>query len=243
MKHLYIEYTPDFFYQSKDKLPSPSFKRFLSKNLGTKLCKLVGNENEEQVFNTVCLCFDHLKTYLNPIEDENGNRYIKVSIRHISAPLRLCDLFIKFDENARNFLPWDKTIQTTACKVSFVISRSELYMLRSVISELYRITVRSEESGLSFDYEMHATNEGILRIKGIPGITKDELKEICSAVENFIETYNDKNIDAPINFYEKLKSAKESIRYRIDLGGASGEVIEQCIRSLNDLKIKNIVFS
>ena len=83
MKHLSIDCGG--FYLKKDQMPSLVFKKFLITKIEKSICKILENENYEQVFDTVCLCFDDNITYFTPLEDDCGNHYIRVSIKHKSS--------------------------------------------------------------------------------------------------------------------------------------------------------------
>ena len=231
------------FYISKDKWPSQSFKRLLSEKLGSILCKMVDNENEQQVFDTVCLCFDDDLTYFNPLEDDDGHRYIRVSVRHKSSWMGIGHAYVVFSANGVMMIPWEKAIPENICDIFLGIPKDQQRNIKTILPELYRTVVKREQSGLPFDYEIKNTGDGVLTITCNPNILEKEMLEICSTIECFIESYNQNHMDIPIHYYERLKSKNQSIRYKIDLGAVNADDLKNCIITLKNFKIKKVVFS
>ena len=91
------------FYLKKDQMPSLVFKKFLILKIEKSICKILENENCEQVFDTVCLCFDDNITYFTPLEDDYGNHYIRVSLKHKSSWMGIGHAYIIFHKNGNEY--------------------------------------------------------------------------------------------------------------------------------------------
>ena len=241
VKHLTIDCG---VFLETDKMPSTVFKKWLISKIENSICELLENKNHEQVFDTICLCFhDDDITYFTPLEDDYGNHYIRVNVKHKSSWMGIGYAYIMFHNNGVMMMPWEKSIPTGVCDVSLIFPKDQLRNIKSILPQLYRTVVKHEQSGLPFDYEMTNTNEGILKVTCDSNTSDKDIYEICSAIERFIEAYNQDHKDFPIHYYERQKSKKGTIRYKIDLGGTDTDVIRNCILSLSNFKIKKIVFS
>ncbi|MBQ8165223.1 MAG: hypothetical protein IJZ94_05360 [Clostridia bacterium] len=235
MKKMKTECLPSEIHTKE---PSKSFLNELSLQVTPKIQRLIEDKDiSDNLFKTIR--FDlRPEFYLEPIFKYHKN-YMKAYISAYSTSLILCEIIICWrSSNGTQIYPWENL----AGEISFdvCISDYNLKCLNKVIPMIYHPVIKSEDSGLHFDYQIFYGGQ-YLNLYFKENITPTDLSEVGKIIKEFFTEWNCSH-DIKLHHIEIVKYTKNTLKIEIDLGGCGKDMIENIIKRMNIPKIKRIVF-
>lgn len=232
----------DGYRYFEGKTPSKSFVKKISEFATIQLKQIVLPEYKEKITDILELCFSSgLHTY-----DKTNPYVIFMRIEAKNTVMGLASFYIKWIplDKTTVYYPWD---DVSAVEINFkmFIEKSEVSKLNYCIPQVYTPLIKSEASGLPYDYQLKTLeSEGKLKFALNREIDGSEIAELESILRNFYNHHNATEEDKIAYIDEfKMSKSKKNVSVYVDGASVHPDVMIKCIESFKKCGfIKKIVF-
>ena len=226
MRKLTIEYTA---FDYKDKMPSESFFKELSKQLTNGIASLIDDELlRDNLARLICIRVEP-NSYMSP-RFQDGLNSMRMDLSAFSAPLVICRLIVYWRTNTNCRLnPWNE-YPGNGVYFDFQISESEIKKLNAIMPELYHPVIKPETSGLPYEYQIYHGGDTLVLYYNRQ-ISQDDVNEAERTLNAYIEEADKRFVGVVVRYFEAKKTSKTQIKIYVDFGAVGADETEKLIQS------------